>query len=135
MPRFLVRSREPGDRLPNRSLSVGLSSERRGIAQSQLGVPTMWVRDPWTRATYFWVVICRNTKVHKSENAMIGHKIALAKTDVFESLPVRVVLLVKCDGCGEECIFKPSELLRLEMERPEHFTPHPRFAERERAGL
>ena len=83
--------------------------------------------DPWSNATYFWVVICRNVKAHKGENVMFGHKVALAETDAFEALPVTGPLLVKCDGCGEEYIYEPSEVLRLEMEAPEHFTTHPRF--------
>ena len=42
--------------------------------------------DPWSNATYFWVVICKNAKAHKSENVMFGHKIPLAETDAFEAL-------------------------------------------------
>lgn len=64
--------------------------------------------------------ICKNAKAHKSENVMFGHKIALAETDAFEALPVTGPLLVKCDGCREEYIYEPSEVLRLEMEAPEH---------------
>jgi hypothetical protein len=67
-----------------------------------LGVSNMGSANPWSNATYFWVVICRNVKVHKSENVMVGHKIPLAETDAVEPLPVTGPLLVKCDGCGEE---------------------------------
>jgi hypothetical protein len=83
--------------------------------------------DPWSNATYFCVVICKNTKGHKGENVMFRHNIPLAETDAFEALPVTGSLLVKCNGCGEEYIFEPSEVLRLEMEAPEHFTTHARF--------
>jgi hypothetical protein len=92
-----------------------------------LGVSNMGSANPWSNATYFWVVICKNVKVHKSENVMVGHKIPLAETDAVEPLPVTSPLLVKCDGCGEEYLFEPSEVLRLEMEAPEDLTTHPRF--------
>lgn len=83
--------------------------------------------DPWGNTNYFWVVICRNTKAHNSENLMFGHRIPLAETDAFESLPATGPLLVTCDGCGEDYTYEPSEVLRLEREAPEGFTTHPRF--------
>jgi hypothetical protein len=83
--------------------------------------------NPWGNPSYFWVVICRNTKAHNSENLMFGHRIPLAETDAFESLPATGPLLVTCDACGEDYTYEPSEVLRLEMEAPEGFTTHPRF--------
>jgi hypothetical protein len=48
----------------------------------------MWANDPWGNVTYCWVVICKNAKAHRQTNVLIGHKIPLAETDAFESLPV-----------------------------------------------
>ena len=83
--------------------------------------------NPWENASYYWVVICRNGKAHKSENMMFGHRIPLAETDAFDPLPVTGSLLVQCDGCGQEYMDEPSGLVTLGMEPPEDFTTHPRF--------
>ena len=32
-----------------------------------------------------------------------------------------------CDECKKEYFYKPSEVMRLELEPPESFTPHPLF--------
>jgi hypothetical protein len=58
---------------------------------------------------------------------MFGHRIPLAETDAFETLPATGSLMVQCDECGEEFLYEPSEVVRLEMEPPEGFTTHPRF--------
>jgi len=86
--------------------------------------------NPWENPSYFWVVICRNTKAHKSENMMFGHRIPLAETDAFEPLAATGSLMVQCDGCGQEYVYEPSEIVRVEMEAPDGFTTHPRFLER-----
>jgi hypothetical protein len=41
----------------------------------------MGASNPRENVSYCWVVICKNTKAHKNENMMIGHKIPLAETD------------------------------------------------------
>jgi len=87
----------------------------------------MAASNPWENSAYCWVVICKNAKVHSSANVNAGHKILLAETDAFEPLPVTGSLLVKCDECGEEYMYEPAEVVRLEMAAPEHFTTHPRF--------
>jgi hypothetical protein len=80
--------------------------------------------NPWENASYCWVVICKNTKAHRG---MSGHKIPLAGTDAFESLPVSQAFKVQCDECGIEHLYEPADVLRLELELPESFTPHPGF--------
>jgi len=92
-----------------------------------LGVLTMPSDNPWENPSYLWVVICRNTKAHKSENMMFGHRIPLAETDAFEPLAATGSLMVQCDGCRQEYVYEPSEIVRVEMEAPEGFTTHPRF--------
>jgi hypothetical protein len=83
--------------------------------------------DAWANPSYCWVVICKNAKAHHSANMMFGHKIPLAETDPFESLPVSGPFLVQCDECGEEHSYDPTEVLRLEIELPNGFITHPRF--------
>jgi len=34
---------------------------------------------------------------------------------------------VRCDECGKEYVYKPTEVLRVEQEPPASFTPHPLF--------
>lgn len=87
----------------------------------------MWASDPWANPSYCWVVICKNVTVHHSENMMFGHKIPVAETDAYESLPVSGPFLVQCDECAEEHSYEPAEVLRLEFEIPNGFVAHPRF--------
>ena|SRR5262245_45391674 len=79
--------------------------------------------DPWASPNYYWVVISKNTKVHKHTNLMFGHKIRLRETDAFESLPVSGPFLVQCDECGPEYYYEPAEVSRVELE-PQQFSPH-----------
>jgi hypothetical protein len=81
----------------------------------------------WENPNYCWVVICKNTKVHRENNLMIGHKIPLAETDAFESLPVSGPFIVQCDECGQENTYAPGEVLRLEFDIPNGFVAHSRF--------
>ena len=83
--------------------------------------------NPWESPSYCWVVICKNAKAHHKTNTMYGHKIPLGETDAFAAVPVSGFFLAKCDECGEQHSYEPAEVLRLELELPESFTPHPRF--------
>jgi hypothetical protein len=87
----------------------------------------MWANDPWGNVNYCWVVICKNTKAHRETNILVGHKIPLAETDAFESLPVSVPFEVNCDVCGHEFSYTPEEVMRVEFQLPVSFTPHSRF--------
>jgi len=83
--------------------------------------------NPWENPSYCWVVICKNAKAHRQTNLMFGHKIPLAETDAFESMPVSGPFYVACDECGEEHCYEPEEVLRVEQQLPENFATHPRF--------
>jgi hypothetical protein len=52
--------------------------------------------NPWENPDYFWVVICKNAKVHREANLMSGHKIALGETDTFAPLPVTGPFVAVC---------------------------------------
>ena len=58
---------------------------------------------------------------------MFGHKLPLAETDAFEPMPVSGPFLAKCDECGVEHSYEPTEVLRLELQVPEGFATHARF--------
>ena len=82
----------------------------------------------WEDNSYFWVVLCRNHWFHARKNLFFRHKIPLAETDAFTSRPpVNRPFKVRCDECGKEYVYKPSEVLRTEQEPPESFIPHPLF--------
>jgi len=84
--------------------------------------------DHWEQSAYAWVVICRNAKVHLHVNVNAGHKIPLAETDAFAPPPaLSGPFTVLCDECGKEYSYEPDELLRLELELPASFKPHPLF--------
>jgi hypothetical protein len=78
---------------------------------------------------YCWVVICKNHKFHRQQNLFSGHKIPLGETDAFSPPPaLDFALSVRCDECGEEYTYAPSELMRHQMEFGPNFKPHPLFA-------
>jgi hypothetical protein len=90
----------------------------------------MWADDPWRNVTYCWVVFCKNAKAHRHTNVLFGHKIPLAETEAFESLPVSGPFDVKCDECGHESSYNtPEEVARVEFQFPRSFTPHSRFVQ------
>lgn len=77
---------------------------------------------------YFWVVLCKNHRFHRRQNFFFAHKIPLAETDAF--LPPPLLdghLMVRCNDCGQEYSYAPKELVRIQLEYPESFTPHPSF--------
>ena len=77
---------------------------------------------------YFWAVLCKNHAFHKRQNLFFAHKIPLAETDAYQARPeLSDDLKVRCDECGEEYSYKPKELMRVELECPASFKPHPLF--------
>ena len=77
---------------------------------------------------YVWVVICKNHNYHKKQNLFFGHKISLGETDALHPAPALPgAITVNCDDCGHQNTYKPSELMRLQLELPESFQPHPEF--------
>jgi len=77
---------------------------------------------------YYWAVLCKNHNFHKQENLFFAHKIPLAETDAFLPPPALTgKLSVHCDDCGREYSYEPKELVRIQLDCPEAFTPHPLF--------
>jgi hypothetical protein len=77
---------------------------------------------------YFWAVLCKNHRFHKQQNLFFSHKIPLAETDPYLPPPAFDGLLkVRCDDCGQEYSYEPKDLVRIQLEDPEPFTPHPLF--------
>ena len=84
----------------------------------------------WEDSSYCWVVLCKNRLYHIPRNFIYRHKIPLAETDSVTSRPpVKVPFRVHCDMCGKEYVYQPSDVLRIERDLPEGFTPHPLFRE------
>lgn len=82
----------------------------------------------WEDANYCWAVLCKNHWYHLRQNLFFRHKIRLAVTNAFAPLPhLTVPFKVRCDECGKAYLYKPSEVVRIEQEPPETFTPHPLF--------
>ena len=77
---------------------------------------------------YFWVVLCKNRWFHLRQNVFFRHRIFLGETDGHTARPaVDQRFKVRCDGCGKEYYYEPSEVRQSEEEPPESFTPHPLF--------
>jgi hypothetical protein len=82
----------------------------------------------WEDSNYCWVVLCKNTWFHFRQSLFSSHRIPLGETDAVMSPPaLDGPFQVRCDECGKEYLYKPSELRRYEQELPESFTPHPLF--------
>jgi hypothetical protein len=82
----------------------------------------------WEDSSYCWAVTCKNYIYHIPRNFMYKHKIPLAEADAVTSRPpVNQPFRVRCDMCGKEYLYKPSDILRVERELPESFSPHPLF--------
>ena len=84
----------------------------------------------WEDGSYFWVVLCRNKWFHvrQSLSLFFRHTIPLGETDEVTPVPVAARFTVRCDECGKEYSYKPSEVLRCKLNAtPESFTPHPLF--------
>jgi hypothetical protein len=77
---------------------------------------------------YFWAVLCKNHRFHKQQNLFFAHKIVLAEADAYVPAPdLQSEIKVRCDDCGQEYSYQPKELVRIELEYPPSFTPHPLF--------
>ena len=77
---------------------------------------------------YFWVVLCKNHRFHHIGNPSYLHQIAIGETDAHSPLPVLTErVIVRCDNCGEQFSYKPTEILRNVVEIPAGFVPHPLF--------
>ena len=92
------------------------------------GKPAEPQREVWVDGNYCWVVVCKNHWFHKRPNIFNVHRIPLGATDSSLPLPELAGLIsVRCDECGREYIYKPSDILRYEMKAPPFFAPHPLF--------
>ena len=77
---------------------------------------------------YFWVVLCKNRRFHKHQNLFFDHRIPLGETDAYLPPPrLDNLISVRCNDCGQEYTYHPKDLLRVELESPDAFTPHPYF--------
>ena len=84
----------------------------------------------WEDANYCWVVLCKNRWFHMKQNFFFRHRIPLAETDAVTPLPrLGKHFTVRCDECRKTYIYKPKDVLRVELELPESFKPHPLFRE------
>jgi hypothetical protein len=92
----------------------------------------------WEDSDYCWVVLCKNTWFHLRKHLFSSHRIPLGETDAVSSLPpLNGPFQVRCDECGAEHLYKPSEVRRYEQALPQSFTPHPLFrpgGDRRRSG-
>ena len=78
---------------------------------------------------YVWVVRCKNRRFHHRTNTLFDHKIPLGETDAFSPPPpLAGPFEARCDDCREQYSYKPQELVRMEMDLPASFTPHPLFS-------
>jgi hypothetical protein len=77
----------------------------------------------WGDSEYCWVVFCRNWWFHR-ENILYGHRIPLAETDAVASLPpLKDHFMVRCDSCGKEYRYEPTDVFRYDHDLQTHSRP------------
>jgi hypothetical protein len=104
------------------------SQKAAGKPNSKLSSGEDRPHELWVDSDYCWVVVCKNSKFHTRDNPLHAHRIPLAWTDAVTPRPViGHSFAVRCDDCGGEYNYDPSEVLKFEEELPESFTPHPLF--------
>lgn len=85
-------------------------------------------KELWVDSEYCWVVVCKNDSFHRHPNIYNVHRIPLGQTDAVEPCPpIKSAFWVQCDECKKKYAYKPSEVLRWEMEAPPSFVPHALF--------
>jgi len=85
-------------------------------------------KEMWVDSHYCWVVLCKNHWFHLRQNIFFRHRIPLSETDPVAPRPSpEGRFSVRCDDCRKEYFYKPSEVLKSELELPDSFTPHPLF--------
>ena len=56
---------------------------------------------------YFWVLVCKNHRIHHKGNTGYEHKILLGESDAYAALPMLPeTTKERCDSCGEEYSYK-----------------------------
>ena len=89
----------------------------------------------WEDSRYFWAVPCKNHWFHIPKNLFFRHRILLGETDAITPRPaIDQRFRARCDECGKEYLYKPSEVLRVERQLDLPFTPHPLFRDEEDPG-
>jgi hypothetical protein len=85
-------------------------------------------KEMWVDSSYCWVVVCKNHSFHGRGNFFSVHRIPLGETDAVLPRPnIHKPFRVRCDECGKEYTYTPSDVLKYEMETPASFVAHPLF--------
>jgi len=87
------------------------------------GIPILYMANQ-----YYWAVLCKNRWFHRRQNLFVDHKILLGETDPYQPLPeFSAGLSIRCDDCGREYPYAVSDVVRVQLEPPDSFSPHPFF--------
>jgi hypothetical protein len=115
----------------NTERSPGIEGAVQPIVSGETNRKNIERKGLWVDSHYCWVVLCKNHWFHLRQNLFFRHRIPLAETDPLAPRPsLTGRFKVRCDECGREYVYNPSEVLRFEQELPEAFTPHPLFGDR-----
>jgi serine/threonine protein kinase len=96
-------------------------------AVAATGKPMEPASEAWQDIYYCWVVLCKNYFFHMKQNLFFRHRIPLAYTDPYASIPeIDGPFEVRCDDCGKTYVYKRKDLRRYEGEVPK-FKTHPLF--------
>jgi serine/threonine protein kinase len=126
--------RDPLERWTMAQIAVCLNPAPVKVAEPRVTVDADTEEEPakemWVDSNYCWVVVCKNDWFHRRPNMFNVHRIPLGETDAVSPRPsLDKPFAVRCDECGKEYMYQPSDVLRYEMEAPASFVTHPLFSD------
>ena len=126
--------RDPLERWTMAQIAVCLNPARVQVAEPRATVEAEREEEPakemWVDSNYCWVVVCKNDSFHRRPNIFNVHRIPLGETDAVSPRPrLDKPFAARCDECGKEYIYQPSDVLKYEMEAPASFVTHPLFCD------
>ena len=122
----------PDNPAPVRSKAAAWEQVANQAAPSLASTPKLAdgeeLKGTWEDRDYCWVVVCKSHAFHRRRNVYNVHRIPLGRTDAVSDPPaIGHRFVVRSDECRKEFSYKPSEVLRWEMDLPLSFVPHPLF--------
>jgi hypothetical protein len=124
----LERAWEKADDPPDTTARTVKQLETKGTRAAEQIFAAEARRELWVDCSCCWVVVCKNHWFHRKRNLFNVHRIPLGETDTVSTRPsIKQHFIAQCDECFKEYVYKPSEVLRWEMQPPPSFIPHPLF--------
>ena len=92
------------------------------------GVTWETMEDDEERKPVFLGGLVQESQISQTSKSVFRAQVRLGETDPFLPPPrLNGLINVRCDDCGQEYSYHLDDLLRVELELPDFFIPHPFF--------